>query len=67
MSLHFNNDHHIDNLEVTPLERISDDLNLRDAEQKLQEIEELWIRRLATLQPVGMNMISRDRQICINT
>ena len=62
MSPHFNNDHPIENLTVTPLEKISDEIHPREAEVKLQQREELWIARLATLQPVGMNMLARDTQ-----
>ena len=67
MSLHFNNDHPIENLVVTPLEKIRDDIQPREAESLLQQREELWISRLATLQPVGMNMLARDTQQRIRT
>ena len=57
MSWHFNNDHSIDCLSVTPVEKVSDDISPREAEKELQRLETLWILRLATQQPLGMNLL----------
>ena len=62
MSWHFNNDHPIDCLSVTPVEKVSDDISPKEAEGELQRLETLWILRLATQQPMGMNFLVQDTQ-----
>ena len=59
---HFNNDHTIDDLKVIPLQQVDGYLPLPQAEAKLQQLETLWISRLATMQPLGMNLIRSDSQ-----
>ena len=63
LSLHFNNDgHDIRHLSFQPIAKIEIDLPMREAEKKLQAIESVWIKRLGTLQPVGLNFVLLDNQ-----
>ena len=57
MSWHFNNDHPIDCLSVTPVEKVSDDISPKEAERELQRLETL---RLVTQQPMGINSLVQD-------
>ncbi len=59
---HFNKDHSVEDLKVIPLQQVHDNLTLPQAERKLQRLETLWISRLATMQPLGMNFIRSDSQ-----
>ena len=63
LSLHFNNDgHSVRHLSFQPITKVNTDLPIRQAEKKLQEIESVWINRLGSLQPVGLNYILHDKQ-----
>ena len=59
---HFNKDHSIQDVRVIPLQQVDPKLPIQEAKQKLQCLETLWIRRLATMQPLGMNFILIDSQ-----
>ncbi len=55
---HFNGDGHTPNhVRFQPLAKVSDDLTPSEAEKQLQSIETMWIERLASMQPVGLNYI----------
>ena len=60
MSHHFNESHDIEQLQFVPLEKIDDRIPKKEAETILKEKETMWIRRLCTLQPWGMNYIPID-------
>ena len=60
MSHHFNRSHPIDKFNFVPLEKVADSLTAKEAESALKKLETLWIRRLSTLQPYGMNYIPID-------
>ena len=60
MSHHFNKSCNIENLQFIPLEKVDDRMSKRDAEQELKRIETLWIRKLSTMQPWGMNYLEVD-------
>ena len=60
---HFNGDDcSIANLVFTPIEGVSDHLPKREAEEKLKILETLWIRKLCSMQPWGMNYLEIDTQ-----
>ena len=59
---HFNKDHSPEDLRVIPLQQVDGNMPLPLAEEKLQQLETLWISRLATMQPLGMNFIQSDSQ-----
>ena len=48
---------------VTPTEKVDDDIPQDRAEYLRKQKETVWIHRLATLQPLGMNYIARDTQV----
>lgn len=54
------NPHHFSDLTVLPLEKISDAVNSFEAERLLQAAESLWIERLHTIIPRGLNVVLRE-------
>lgn len=59
---HFNHDHTVDDLQITPIQQVSETITLTAAELELQKLEALWIKRLATMQPRGMNFVLQDSE-----
>ena len=45
-----------------PLQQVDERLSQPTAELKLQQLETLWIKRLATMQPKGMNYVLKDTE-----
>ena len=67
MGHHFNgSDCSLNNLVWTPLDKVSDDLSKRDAESLLKIRETLWIRKLCSMQPWGMNCYEVDDNVRTN-
>ena len=61
MAHHFTGpDCSLTNLTFTPIQQVPTNLTNREAETRLKELETLWIRRLCSIQPWGMNYIERD-------
>ena len=61
MGHHFNgSDCSLDNLVWAPLDKVSDDLTNREAEKLLLTRETLWIKRMCSMQPWGMNCYEVD-------
>ena len=67
---HFNGeDCSIDNLVWAPVAKVSDNLTKREAETELKRIETvyIWIRKMCSMQPWGMNYyIEIDEQVRTN-
>lgn len=58
---HFSGDpHNMSDMTVLPLEKISDEIDAESAEELLQEAETMWIQRLNTRLPRGLNVVVRD-------
>ena len=57
------NDCSLNNLMFASIEQVPENISNREAELKLKELETLWIQRLCTLQPWGINYIERDTDI----
>ena len=63
LQLHFKGDGHtVDNISFHPIAALNIHLPILEAESKLQELETVWIKRLATMQPLGLNYILEDKQ-----
>ena len=63
LALHFNNDGHgIHHISFQPIAKLPNGISKREAEKQLQELESAWIKRLGTLQPVGLNFVLQDKQ-----
>ena len=62
MSHHFNKSCGLNSLQFTPLQKVDDSLHVLTAEKQLQHLETLWIRRLSTLQPWGMNYVEVETE-----
>jgi len=59
---HFNKEHSIHDVRVIPLQQIDGKLLLEEAKRKLQYLKTLWTKRLAIMQPLGMNFVLKDTQ-----
>ena len=59
---HFNKDHKIEDLQIIPLQQVDGLLPLPIAESELQKLETLWIKKLASMQPKGMNFVLEDTE-----
>ena len=46
-------------LTFTPIQQVPANLTNREAETKLKELEILWIKRMCSIQPWGMNYIEK--------
>ena len=58
MAHHFNCENcSIDNLVWAPMAKVDEGLSMREAEAELKKIETLWIRKMCSVQPWGMNHI----------
>ena len=63
LQLHFKGDGHTPrDVRFQPLAKISDELTPSEAETQLKSTETMWIKRLGTMQPVGLNYILEDRE-----
>ena len=63
LALHFNNDGHgIHHISFQPIAKLPNGIGKRETEKQLQELESAWIKRLGTLQPVGLNFVLQDKQ-----
>ena len=63
LQLHFKGDGHTPrDVRFQPLAKISDELSPSEAETQLKSTETMWIKRLGTMQPVGLNYILEDRE-----
>ena len=61
MGHHFNGpDCSINNLVFVPIDTVDERLSNRGAETKLKILETLWIRKMCSLQPWGMNYLEID-------
>ena len=60
---HFNGDGHTPrNMRFQLLAKVSNDLTPSEAKKQLQSAETMWIERLASMQPVGLNYILVDKE-----
>ena len=63
LPLHFNADAHtVDDIIFHPIAAINVRIPIKDAESILKSLETVWIKRLATLQPLGLNFFLVDTQ-----
>ena len=63
LQLHFKGDgHSLKDIVFHPIATVSPLLPIQEAEAALHKLETLWIRRLATLQPMGLNFLLTDLQ-----
>eukprot|EP00731_Ephydatia_muelleri_P027522 Em0019g395a len=63
LQLHFNNDGHTPkDVRFLPLATVSDDLTPSEAEIQLKSVETMWIQRLGSMQPIGLNYILVDTE-----
>ena len=63
LQLHFNNDGHTPlDVRFLPLATVSEDLTSSEAEIQLKSVETMWIQRLGSMQPIGLNYILVDTE-----
>ena len=63
LPLHFNSDgHSVKDIIFHPIASIGVRIPIKDAEQQLKDLETIWIKRLACLQPLGLNFLLVDKQ-----
>ena len=63
LQLHFNGDGHtVNDIIFHPIATIDIHIPIKEAENLLQSLETVWIKRLASLQPLGLNYILEDKQ-----
>ena len=63
LQLHFKGDGHTPrDARFQRLAKVSDDLTPSEAEIQLKSAETMWIQRLASMQPVGLNYVLVDKE-----
>ena len=61
LQLHYNGEGHTPHdMRFQPLAKVGDDLTPSEAETQLKKLETMWIKRLGTMQPVGLNYVLED-------
>ena len=61
LQLHYNGEGHTPHdMRFQPLAKVGDDLTPSEAETQLKKLETMWIRRLGTMQPIGLNYVLED-------
>ena len=67
MGHYFNsNECSIQNLVFIPIDTVDEHLSAREAEVQLKKLETLWIRKMCSLQPWGMNYLEIDTEVRTN-
>ena len=61
LQLHYNGEGHTPHdMRFQPLAKVGDDLTPSEAETQLKKLETMWIKRLGTMQPIGLNYVLED-------